>query len=151
MRKKLHYIGEDYWSRPTYKDETGQIFVDVDMTNDPRWPISLHTVTPNFGEPDCPVHFDFVVEGWTDSQQEQRNFKFDYMMLGKLKFLAQDYLRVKNEGGAHAANLYLERSYGRKDAMSIIEDMRKYFAVLPKEPEWCKEEDIKLFEKEVTA
>lgn len=65
--KTLIYIGKN--NRHGYAEyvedmETADLFgnyVDIDFSSDIFHPTGLHTTTKQFGEADCPVHFDFEV------------------------------------------------------------------------------------------
>ena len=62
--KKLRFIGIDYWDRPVYRDESGDIWKDVNLgCGNP----SLHDSTNNDfdGEPGCPIddEFEIIKEG----------------------------------------------------------------------------------------
>ena len=41
------YIGKDDWYRDLFRRQDGEVFVDVDGI--------LHTRTPDWGEPCCPI------------------------------------------------------------------------------------------------
>ena len=54
---KVIYIGEDFWGRKCYENATikGRIYKDVDGV--------LHTSTPDYGEPDCPIRNEIEIVG----------------------------------------------------------------------------------------
>jgi len=58
--KTLQFIGVDYWSRPIYQDESGQLWKDVNLG---RGRPSLHSATNNAfeGEPDMPITGGFEI------------------------------------------------------------------------------------------
>ena len=58
--KKLHFIGSDSWDRPVYKDESGQLWKDVNLG---RGELSLHNSSDNDfdGEPDMPIETEFEI------------------------------------------------------------------------------------------
>ena len=88
----LKYVGVDDWGNNKYKDKNGRIYVDVANSKDPRFPANLHTVTRDWGEPCKPVHFDNIkVTGWTDEDQAQKVFQFEYMMLSALQMKISSY------------------------------------------------------------
>jgi len=58
--KKLHFIDIDYWDRPVYQDESGQLWKDVNLG---RGKPSLHSATNNAfdGEPEMPIKDEFEI------------------------------------------------------------------------------------------
>ncbi len=132
-KKKLAYKSETDFGLHKYEDENGKIYVDVDMSPDPRKPSGLHTVSGYYEEPESPVEFDFEVIGWSDEQQLQRNFIFDYMMLSSRKAM----LKYNLENG------------NKEKCLGLLEQIREYFAKVPVKPEWITEEQIKEFEMSV--
>jgi len=58
--KKLHFIGVDAWDRPVYKDESGQIWKDVNLGCGKPY---LHSVSDNEvdGEPDMPINDEYEI------------------------------------------------------------------------------------------
>lgn len=130
---ELEYIGVDDWHNNKYKDKNGRILVDVGNSKDPRHPTGLHTVSPDLGEPDTPVHFDNIeVTGWTDADQLQKDHEFEYMMLSSLKAKIGNY-----------------KAFGYTKE-SIIAKMRHYYDLLPVKPEWCTKEDIDRYEQTIS-
>lgn len=129
---ELEYIGVDDWHNNKYKDKNGRILVDIGNSKDPRHPTDLHTVSPDLGEPDTPVHFDNIeVTGWTDADQLQKDHEFEYMMLSSLQAKISDY-----------------KAFGYTKE-SIIAKMRHYYNLLPVKPEWCTKEDIDRYEQTI--
>lgn len=55
--KRTGYV--DDWGRPMYRDKDGTKYVDINLGENS---ISPHTVTPDWGEPDCPIIFFKIVE-----------------------------------------------------------------------------------------
>ncbi len=132
-KKILTYKGETDLGLHKYEDESGKIYVDVDMSADPRKPSGLHTISGYYGEPEWPVEFEFEVVGWSDEQQLQYNFKFEYMMLSSRKAM----LKYNLENG------------NKEKCLDLLEQIREYFAKVPVKPEWITEEQIKEFEMSV--
>ena len=136
--RKLTYIGEDYWGRETYRAENGKYYCIVDGV--------MHTKCPSNdidGEPECPLPADSyeIVNPMTDRQRLEKEHKFDYMMLGRLKSDIEAYLNVP--GDCRYRNDHLVNA-----AQTIVE-MRKYWARIPDEvkPEWITEEQINKYEE----
>lgn len=125
MKKVLKYVGVDDWHNNRYEDEDGRVYVDLSASSDPRKPGDLHTVTPDYEEPDRPVHFgEIEVTGWTDLDQLQRNFRHEYMMLSALKMKSYDPV-----------------SFGYTP-QEIADEMLRYYDMLPVKPVWCSREYI---------
>ena len=135
----LRYIGENLWGQSKYRDEAGNVYVDVDLSSDPRKPSGLCEVTSDYEEANTPVCFEFEVTGWTDEDQLQRNFRYEYMMLSALKLRSSDYL---NDAAI------AERRWGYKPC-ELIREMKKYYNILPVKPEWCTKEYIEYLEKQL--
>ncbi len=57
---KLQPIGTDFWSRPVYKDQYGQLWKDVTLGSDRP---DLCSVVENAfdGEPDMPIRRPFIL------------------------------------------------------------------------------------------
>ena len=78
--RTLVYIGVDGWSRPVYKDNKGKLWKDVNLgTGTP----SLYRASSNEfeGEPDYPISGEFTIV----QEYKESAFKFEYMMLSRLK------------------------------------------------------------------
>ena len=64
--KKLSLVGIDSWSRPVYKDESGQLWKDINLGSGNPY---LHSSTDNDfeGEPDMPItgEYEIIEEGET--------------------------------------------------------------------------------------
>ena len=58
--KRLHCIGIDYWDRPVYQDESGEIWKDVNLGCGKPY---LHNATNNTfdGEPEMPIQGEFEI------------------------------------------------------------------------------------------
>jgi hypothetical protein len=58
--KRLKFIGVDFWSRPVYEDESGELWKDVNLGNGA---IYLHSSCNNEfdGEPDMPIRGEFEI------------------------------------------------------------------------------------------
>lgn len=59
MRLTLTFLGRDSWSRPVYEGRDGTLYVDVDPIGPEP---GIHTKSGNSfdGEPDVPVHAEFI-------------------------------------------------------------------------------------------
>ena len=57
---KLNYIGTDGWDRPVYRDESGNIWKDINLGNGTP---CLHSSTNNCfdGEPDSPIADEYEI------------------------------------------------------------------------------------------
>jgi hypothetical protein len=54
LELRVRYIGEDFWGRKLYENvETKRVYADVDGR--------LHTITPNYGEPEYPLDKNYNI------------------------------------------------------------------------------------------
>jgi hypothetical protein len=61
--RKLQFVGVDGWDRPVYKDESGQLWKDVNLGDGEPY---LHNSADNEfdGEPDMPIEGEYeIVKG----------------------------------------------------------------------------------------
>ena len=58
--RKLSYIGNDFWDRPVYKDETGKLWKDLNLG---KGEPDLYSAANNDfdGEPDMPIKGEFEI------------------------------------------------------------------------------------------
>lgn len=63
--KKLTFIGVDEWDRPTYRDESGLFWKDVNLGNGNPY---LHSADDFDGEPDMPIKGQYeIVNGGSEN------------------------------------------------------------------------------------
>lgn len=67
--KKLYFIGIDNWDRPVYKDDSGQLWKDVNLG---RGHPQLHSSCGNefYGEPDSPIMGEFEIIESENSEED---------------------------------------------------------------------------------
>ena len=60
MKRKLKFIGTDGWDRPVYRDESGELWKDVNLGDGT---VDLHSSSDNTfdGEPDSPIKGEFEI------------------------------------------------------------------------------------------
>ena len=137
--KKLEYIGEDSWSRPVYRDETGKLWKDVNLGEGVP---ALHSSVGNDfdGEPDMPIRDEFEIVNKSDVPDER--LKFRYMLLGRLRSDCNYYLGYGNRKPS--------RLWGGSEAEHIeqMKQMWNSFSELEK-PEWLTWDQILDYEKEM--
>lgn len=141
----LNYIGEDYWSRPVYKDENGRLFKDVNCGSGK---IELCTVCGDFeGEPNTHIEnlekyqgVEIEIIGMEDEPTSEE--KFNYMMLGRLQSDCNYYLGY---GNRNKNNLWA----GSVDEQ--INEMKRLFNSFEdnKKPEWVTWDDILNYESKM--
>lgn len=58
--KQMHFIGIDDWDRPVYRDDTGQLWKDVNLGSGKPY---LHDSVDNTfdGEPNSPIKEQFEI------------------------------------------------------------------------------------------
>ena len=58
--RKLYFIGVDGWDRPVYRDESGQLWKDVNLGDGEPY---LHSSADNEfdGEPDMPIMGEYEI------------------------------------------------------------------------------------------
>lgn len=145
---KLEYIGTDSWDRPVYKDENKTLWKDVDPRED--LPPNLCTSANNEfdGEPDMPMR---VFEKYKQVQIEfvperivQRNDRFRYMLLDRMRSDCDYYLGFANRNLKHLSSNSIEIH---------IQQMKDLWNSYPddKKPEWLTYERILKYETEMCA
>lgn len=126
--KNLKYIREDDWHNPLYKDEeTGIIYVEVDGV--------MHYRTVDWGEPLCPVDFEFIRDPKPENPQ-----KHTYMMLDMMRGAADYFL---GWGKGHLKHLYGE------SVDEHIQEMKDLWNKLNDKPEWLTMEKIENYHKQM--
>jgi len=135
----LNYLGDDFLGIPTYKDENGKLFKDVNCDNGI---LDICTVSGNFedGDPNTPIsqikkYQNLEIEIIGREEEPTREEKFNYQMLGRLKSDCDYYLGYGNHS---AKNLWgiTEQNH--------IEEMKKIYNWFDndKKPEWLTYEQI---------
>lgn len=141
----LTYIGEDSWSRPTYKDESGQLFKDV---NCGRGVPELCTVNGGFeGEPDTQIEHIKRFKGLEIELVGRENIptkdeRYNYQLLDRLRSDCEYYLGNGNR---------CEKHLWAGDVPSQIEKMKELYNGFEdnKKPEWLTWEQIIEYEKKM--
>lgn len=138
---ELDYIGEDFWSRPVYKDQFGKLWKDVELGQGTQ--PSLHASTGNEfdGEPDFPIEKEFIVRSAPKIDEEKR---FRYMMLGRWKSDCNYYLGY---GNRNPSRLCADTP---KEHIDAIKKLWLSFAEDEK-PEWLTWEQLLQYEKEMCS
>lgn len=133
----LKYIGMDDFSCPTYKDQFGKIWKDIELgrLEEP----SLYSVSNNDldGEPLYPIKQDHVFQ----PEPYRRNlYEFEYMMLSRLQSDCEYYLGYGNRNPKILCNNNVQ------DHISRMKELWNGFPEGQK-PEWLTWEKIMEFEK----
>ena len=93
--RKMEYIGDDFWSRPVYKDQFGKLWKDLNCgdseTPDLYWPVNNEFDE----EPYLPIGCEFVIV----KAKEKNGKEFQYMMLDRLRRLWQPICRSIGKRG----------------------------------------------------
>lgn len=147
-KMKLEYIGTDSLDRPVYKDENKTLWKDLDPRED--LPPNLYTSANNEfdGEPDTPmsvlgkykqVQIEFVPE-----RMVQRNDRFHYMLLDRMRSDCDYYLGYGNRNLKHLSSNSIEIHIQQmKDVWNSFPDDKK--------PEWLTYAQILQYETEMSA
>lgn len=136
--RTMEYIGVDDWDRPVYKCiENGGLWKDLTLGKGDN--PDLYSCGGEFdGEPCSPIKSDIAIVFKT--KYEESPYRFNYMMLGRLRSDCDYYLGNGN------------RSKSRLWAGSVkeqIEKMKELHNSFPdgQKPEWLTYEDILDYEK----
>lgn len=148
IKIKLEYIGTDSLDRPVYKDENKTLWKDLDPRED--LPPNIYTSANNEfdGEPDTPMSFwgkykqvqiEFVPE-----RMVQRNDRFHYMLLDRMRSDCDYYLSYGNRNLNHLSSKSIEIH---------IQQMKDLWNSFPddKKPEWLTYAQILQYETEMSA
>ncbi|WP_313529279.1 LPD11 domain-containing protein [Anaerotignum sp.] len=135
----LQYIGEDYWSRPVYKDQFEKLWKDVELGESSR-PCLHSSVGNEFeGEPDFPIKNKFIIQPVSLPSREK---KFQYMMLDRLKSDCNYYLGY---GNRQVNRLWAKNE---REHIEMMKSLWISFADDEK-PEWLTWTQILQYEKEM--
>lgn len=133
----LKFIGIDDFSCPSYQDQYGHLWKDLNLGNSEN--PDLHSVTGNEmdGEPLYPIRQEYTF----DPEPFRRNpYEFQYMLLSRLKSDCDYYLGY----GRRSATIL-----SGNDPQRHIERMKELWEVLPSDgkPEWLTWEQLLEYEK----
>lgn len=135
----MEYLGEDFWSRPVYRDQFGKLWKDIELGQGSQ--PSLHSSVGNEfeGEPDFPIRKEFIIRSAPQVDEDKR---FRYMMLGRWKSDCDYYLGYGNRNVSRlCANTPKEHIEAMKKLwLSFAEDEK---------PEWLTWEQILEYEKQM--
>ena len=130
-------IGEDFWSRPVYKDQYGRLWKDITLGSEtPELCSALYNAFD--GEPDLPIRRPFVI--LSSEKRIDEDKKFQYQMLGRLRSDCDYYL-----GYGDRSPRVLPLSDERKH-IETMKDIWNNFADDEK-PEWLTWDQILEYEK----
>lgn len=135
----LNYIGKDDFSQPIYKDQFGKLWKDLGM-GESEVPC-LYSVTNNDwdGEPLSPIKQEYV---FSSEPYRVNRYKFEYMLLGRMRMDCEYYLGYGNRSLAILSNGSVKEHIGRmKELWNIFPEDQK--------PEWLTWEQILTYEKEM--
>lgn len=138
----LKYIGEDDWSCLVYRDQFNRLWKDIDC-GDSEQP-NLYSVSGNEfeGEPSSPIEkeikYTFLpVEGLVNKEK-----KYQYMMLGRLKSDCDYYL---GNGDRYPGHLWAKNE---KEHIETMKSIWHSFSSSEK-PEWLTWKEIERYEEEM--
>jgi len=135
----LYYQGTDWWSRPVYKDQNGNLLKDINCGDEP---IQLCTVCGGFdGEPIGLIDIkatEIIIKG--KGNVPTATEKFNYMMLSRMERDCKYYLGNGNHN---------PKCLWANDEKKQIKEMKKIYNDLKIKPEWLTMEDIEKLESEM--
>ena len=132
----LEYIGQDDFSCPTYMDQKGKIWKDINLGHGTP---SLYSVSGNEldGEPEYPIKQEYSFGG--EGSYKENPYLFEYMLLSRMKMDCDYFL-----------------GYGRRSIYALhgksipehIASMKKLWNMFPADakPEWLPWEQIREYE-----
>ena len=143
---ELTKVGEHHMDGGLYKDKQGNYYVDCHSEPENGMFGTVYKLSPSNepdGEPD--VSFDgviFITNPPSEREKREKAFKFDYMMLSRMKADCEYYKTSEHYNHAHFSTI-----------AQTISDMKKRWQKLPKDlkPEWLSWEQILEYEKKFTA
>lgn len=142
---QLTRVGEDSWSRPTYQDENGNFYKDVNML--PLWvtPQELCVSSPRDdfdGEPDYPVTDFVILNPPTEKEIRMSQFRNQYGLLSRLQMDCKYFL---GNGGR------CERHLWAGNVTDQIAKMKELWQSFPDDlkPEWLTWEQILDYEQKM--
>lgn len=143
---QLTRVGEDSWSRPTYQDENGNFYKDVNML--PLWvtPQELCVSSPRDdfdGEPDYPVTDFTILNPPTDREVREAQYRGKYMLLSRLQHDCKYFLGYGNK---------CEKYLWAGNVADQIAKMKELWQEFPDDlkPEWLTWEQILDYERRMS-
>lgn len=143
---KINFLGEDDWGRPTFENEQGSIFKDINLGDGH---LALCTAGSFDGEPCTPIEYiekyknvEFKIIGM--EEQPTREERFNYQMLSRLQQDCDYYL---GNGNRQARFLWAENE---QEHIKKMKELYNSFSD-DKKPEWLTWDDILQYEQKMTC
>jgi len=137
--RTMEFIGNDDWNRPVYKCiETGNLYKDITLGKEVP---ELYSCGNSFdGEPDCHIKRDLEIN--FINQPEENPYKFNYMMLDRLRSDCDYYLGYGNRNKNQLCD---------NDEHQHIDRMKELHNSFPEneKPEWLTWDQILDYEKKM--
>ncbi|WP_103108547.1 LPD11 domain-containing protein [Brevibacillus reuszeri] len=137
--RTMEYIGLDDWNRPVYKCiETGSLWKDITLGKGVPELFSCGNIFD--GEPCSPIKSDLTVVFKT--KYEESPYRFNYMMLGRLRSDCDYYLGYGNRNKSRLSG---------EDEKNHIEEMKSIYNSIDEKskPEWLTWEQILEYERQM--
>lgn len=136
-KKILTFIGKDGFDCPTYRDQSGTLWKDINLGNSES--PDLYSVTNNDpdGEPLYPIKGDFVFD--KSGPYKKNPFEFEYMLLDRMRADCDYYLGYGGRSNYALNDRSVEEHIGR------MKELWNKFPVNAK-PEWLPWEQILEYE-----
>lgn len=137
----LEFIGIDDFSCPTYKDQFGHLWKDIDLGNSEN--PNLYSVTNNEmdGEPLYQIRQKYIFQ---PAPYQRSKYEFEYRMLSRLQSDCEYYLGYGNRSLRILCDNSVEHHITR---------MKELWNCFPKDkkPEWLTWEQILEYEKAMST
>lgn len=138
IKLQLTYVGEDDWSRPTYKDQLGRLWKDLNLGECKS--LDLCSVTNNEidGEPCSQCQYEYEIE----TKAPDKSFQFEYGMLSRMQQDCNVHISTIRDGIGN-------RTISDDMKASHFAEMKELWNKVPKKPEWLTWNELVELEKEV--
>ena len=154
---ELTRVGE-HMSGNLYQDKEGKYYVDCYHEPKDDGVSTVYILSPSNeadGEPNSAIHCHIrILNPLIESEKKQKLFKFEYMMLSRLKEDAAAYFGSGNEEeDKWDCRYHNEHNIWGKDIESHIAKMKELWQKIPSDikPEWCTLEQILEYERKISA
>lgn len=151
---RLKRIGKNDLEDVVYTDEiSGKYFLDISKNNETENPTELYGSTSNDmdGEPSFLLTVPFeIINPYTDRDVKQNQYKFQYMMLGRLLDDARAFFGLGDENDKYDNRYQRENCIWSRDIKNLVSKMHSLYDEIPNDikPEWCTLDMIKDYEKQ---
>lgn len=139
---ELTRVGEHRMEGGLYKDKNGNYYVDCHDEPKDSGASVVYRLSPKNeidGEPDKMIECEIkILNPLSESEKRMKAFKFDYMMLDRMRVDCEYYKSAEHFNNSHASTI-----------RETIEEMKRIWNKFPKDlkPNWITYEQILGYEK----